>query len=246
MIACVSPADYNLEETLSTLRYADRAKKIKNKPIVNQDPQQAEIRRLQGLVHQMQLKLLEVNADGIADDGSLIGKFTPSAETVAKSIASTQIHVCDNDCKKIIASKEQELKDMSNQLRVVMQSLADSSYKTMLSDTFIMELIEKVNSFRDMVVKECPAEFATEGTAIFDQITAKAKEIDDMVVEYQKSVAQTDYVDNSRLMMNETGDAYVEKKQREYTVIQLEMMEKIHVLDREMKIKQHLLELLIK
>ncbi|XP_060526119.1 chromosome-associated kinesin KIF4-like [Cylas formicarius] len=31
MIACVSPADYNLEETLSTLRYADRARKIKNK-----------------------------------------------------------------------------------------------------------------------------------------------------------------------------------------------------------------------
>ncbi|XP_070168563.1 chromosome-associated kinesin KIF4-like [Polyergus mexicanus] len=37
MIACVSPADYNLDETLSTLRYADRARKIKNKPIVNQD-----------------------------------------------------------------------------------------------------------------------------------------------------------------------------------------------------------------
>ena len=35
MIACVSPADSNVEETISTLRYADRARKIKNKPIVN-------------------------------------------------------------------------------------------------------------------------------------------------------------------------------------------------------------------
>jgi predicted nucleic acid-binding Zn-ribbon protein len=35
MIACVSPADTNHEETLSTLRYAERAKKIKNKPIIN-------------------------------------------------------------------------------------------------------------------------------------------------------------------------------------------------------------------
>ncbi len=35
MIACVSPSDTNHEETLSTLRYAERAKKIKNKPIVN-------------------------------------------------------------------------------------------------------------------------------------------------------------------------------------------------------------------
>ncbi|KAH0626149.1 hypothetical protein JD844_000942 [Phrynosoma platyrhinos] len=46
MIACVSPADSNLEETLNTLRYADRARKIKNKPIVNIDPQAAEINRL--------------------------------------------------------------------------------------------------------------------------------------------------------------------------------------------------------
>jgi kinesin family protein 4/21/27 len=38
MIACVSPADYNLEETLTTLRYSDRARRIKNKPIVSQDP----------------------------------------------------------------------------------------------------------------------------------------------------------------------------------------------------------------
>lgn len=38
MIACVSPAESNYEETLSTLKYADRARKIKNKPIVNRDP----------------------------------------------------------------------------------------------------------------------------------------------------------------------------------------------------------------
>lgn len=46
MIACVSPADSNMEETLNTLRYADRARKIKNKPVVNSDPQAAELARL--------------------------------------------------------------------------------------------------------------------------------------------------------------------------------------------------------
>lgn len=46
MIACVSPADSNLEETINTLRYADRARKIKNKPIVNVDPRAAEMSRL--------------------------------------------------------------------------------------------------------------------------------------------------------------------------------------------------------
>ena len=46
MIACVSPADSNFEETLNTLRYADRARQIKNKPIVNLDPAAAELARL--------------------------------------------------------------------------------------------------------------------------------------------------------------------------------------------------------
>ncbi|XP_017396044.1 chromosome-associated kinesin KIF4B [Cebus imitator] len=63
MIACVSPADSNLEETLNTLRYADRARKIKNKPIVNIDPQTAELNHLKQQVQQLQVLLLEAHGD---------------------------------------------------------------------------------------------------------------------------------------------------------------------------------------
>lgn len=59
MIAAISPADYNLDETLSTLRYASRAKAIKNKPRVNEDPKDAllkqyedEIKRLKAMLEQ--------------------------------------------------------------------------------------------------------------------------------------------------------------------------------------------------
>ena len=48
MIACVSPADINREETLNTLRYADRARRIKNKPVVNRDPMAAQVRNCPG------------------------------------------------------------------------------------------------------------------------------------------------------------------------------------------------------
>ena len=40
MIACISPADANLEESLNTLKYAARARNIRNKPVVNRDIQQ--------------------------------------------------------------------------------------------------------------------------------------------------------------------------------------------------------------
>ncbi|XP_069749139.1 kinesin family member 4 isoform X2 [Narcine bancroftii] len=61
MIACVSPADSNLEETLNTLRYADRARKIKNKPVVNFDPQAAELQRLKQQVQELQVRLLHAH-----------------------------------------------------------------------------------------------------------------------------------------------------------------------------------------
>ena len=46
MIAALSPADINYDETLSTLRYADRAKRIKTKAVVNENPVDKLIREL--------------------------------------------------------------------------------------------------------------------------------------------------------------------------------------------------------
>lgn len=45
MITALSPADYNYDETLSSLRYASRAKMIKNQPKVNEDPKDALLRQ---------------------------------------------------------------------------------------------------------------------------------------------------------------------------------------------------------
>lgn len=46
MICAISPADMNFEESLGTLRYADRAKKIQNKAVVNESATDKLIREL--------------------------------------------------------------------------------------------------------------------------------------------------------------------------------------------------------
>lgn len=46
MICAISPSSDNYEETLSTLRYADQAKKIKNKPVINESETDKIIREL--------------------------------------------------------------------------------------------------------------------------------------------------------------------------------------------------------
>ncbi|KAJ3211409.1 Kinesin-like protein kif3b [Entophlyctis luteolus] len=57
MIATLSPASYNYEETLSTLRYANRAKNIKNKPKINEDPKDAMLREYQDEINKLRQAL---------------------------------------------------------------------------------------------------------------------------------------------------------------------------------------------
>nr|XP_043640176.1 kinesin-like protein KIN-4C [Erigeron canadensis] len=63
MIACVSPADTNAEETLNTLKYANRARNIQNKAIVNRDPVTAQMQRMKSQIEQLQAELLYVKGD---------------------------------------------------------------------------------------------------------------------------------------------------------------------------------------
>ncbi|XP_057322314.1 kinesin-like protein KIF12 isoform X2 [Microplitis mediator] len=56
MIACISPARSNLSETLNTLRYASRAKKIRTKPIIVMDPREALILSLKRENNALQLE----------------------------------------------------------------------------------------------------------------------------------------------------------------------------------------------
>ena len=57
MIAAISPANYNYDETLSTLRYADRAKSIKNKPKINEDPKDALLKQYENEITELRMML---------------------------------------------------------------------------------------------------------------------------------------------------------------------------------------------
>eukprot|EP00756_Hemistasia_phaeocysticola_P025903 Hpha_TRINITY_DN16030_c2_g2::TRINITY_DN16030_c2_g2_i1::g.120827::m.120827/K20196/KIF3B; kinesin family member 3B len=57
MFATVGPADMNTQETISTLRFADRAKRIKNKPVLQMDPKDALIVSLREQIEALQARL---------------------------------------------------------------------------------------------------------------------------------------------------------------------------------------------
>lgn len=61
MVANIGPASYNLDESLTTLRYASNAKKIKNTPKINEDPKDALLRRFQDEIKALQMALQTSN-----------------------------------------------------------------------------------------------------------------------------------------------------------------------------------------
>uniref|UniRef100_A0A8C2ZXS8 Kinesin family member 1C n=1 Tax=Cyclopterus lumpus TaxID=8103 RepID=A0A8C2ZXS8_CYCLU len=71
MIAALSPADINYEETLSTLRYADRAKQIRCNAVINEDPNAKLIRELKGEVERLRNLLFSQGLQELLDNISL-------------------------------------------------------------------------------------------------------------------------------------------------------------------------------
>lgn len=59
MIACISPSDRDFMETLNTLKYANRARNIKNKLMVNQDKASQQISALRTEIARLQMELME-------------------------------------------------------------------------------------------------------------------------------------------------------------------------------------------
>lgn len=55
MIACISPAESNFEESLNSLKYASKAMNIKNKPIKNIDPHSALISQLRQKIYELEV-----------------------------------------------------------------------------------------------------------------------------------------------------------------------------------------------
>ena len=64
MVAAISPADYNYDESLSTLRYADRAKSIKNKPKINEDPKDALLKQYENEIQELKAMLQALQQSG--------------------------------------------------------------------------------------------------------------------------------------------------------------------------------------
>jgi len=121
MIATIGPADYNYDETLSTLRYANRAKNIKNKPKINEDPKDTMMREMQEEIERLKAEIERKSKGGVAGQGAgprrKGEKITKvQTEKVTKVVKKEKEVIVDGidaeEMKKIQAEMDEEKKKL--------------------------------------------------------------------------------------------------------------------------------------
>jgi len=106
MVANMGPADYNYDETISTLRYANRAKNIKNKPKINEDPKDAMLREFQEEIQRLKSMLEGQAIDGSGGGGG--GEFVGGNEEIneeggapmVKQMSNKQLEQVNSELEK--------------------------------------------------------------------------------------------------------------------------------------------------
>jgi len=130
MCANAGPADYNYDETLSTLRYANRAKNIKNKPKINEDSKDALLREYQDEILRLQTQLK-----------SLSSEISPSSSREEMKVT------------------DEEYKDFSNQQSEIKQNVNNDSGKTYEEHQKLQQKLKEESAKRTKMEEERKALF---------------------------------------------------------------------------------------
>ena len=136
MCANCGPADYNYDETLSTLRYANRAKNIKNKPKINEDPKDAMLREYQDEIKRLK-EQLEANQRGVMIDenGKEVMVHNARKEIVERIverevIREVRMGVDDGEVREIERRTQEEKQMLMKQAQDDMKQLIDQQSRT--------------------------------------------------------------------------------------------------------------------
>ncbi|KAJ8763243.1 hypothetical protein K2173_026144 [Erythroxylum novogranatense] len=153
MIACISPADINAEETLNTLKYANRARNIKNKPVVNRDPMSSEMLKMRQQLQYLQAELCaRGGGGGCSPDEVQVLKERIAWLEAANEDLCRELHECRSRCTTV-EQRETDAQDGSP-CSVKSDGLKRSLHSIESSDYQMVETIADSREIDEEVAKE--------------------------------------------------------------------------------------------
>lgn len=180
MIANIGPADFNYDETLSTLRYANRAKNIKNKPKINEDPKDAMLRQFQEEIERLKKQLADAaGAGGNVDNGQDLDGGVRKIERVEKFFNEEKLKELRNKYeqeqqKKMDTFKKEreeiEQKKQQNEIqkKKLLAELNEKEEKEKASIVQQQKLVDQIIKMEQKVIR---------GSAIIEAAVKKEKEL---------------------------------------------------------------------
>lgn len=165
MCTCIGPVDYNYDETMSTLRYAHRAKSIKNKPRINEDPKDAMIREFQDEITRLKMQLEKRGGPGSPPrappmEGEEVVVETEVVEVekiVEKEVLVEKVvnsGMTDEDVRRLQMQVEQERAEVEEQLNLERQAIEAQKDMAEQEKQQLLEALEEKRRQREQEAQQ--------------------------------------------------------------------------------------------
>ncbi|XP_017022728.1 chromosome-associated kinesin KIF4 [Drosophila kikkawai] len=244
MIACVSPADYNVAETVSTLRYADRALQIKNKPVVNQDPHAAEVNMLKDIIQKLRVQLLgggKMSSSITSAVGAAGLEPIPPSEPLDRSEnqrLQEQVRSLQERNRKLQQELHQSLVDLTE--KEMRAHIAEQAHDALRAH--VLQLKEKLE--QQQQEQQARSGNGGDGDERLREISQLVEMVDDQLQRTQEELESHDQETRHQLS-NGHDHSYeahemLHLQSEEYTDKQLNLASELRNINRQLDLKQEL------
>ncbi|KAL4473629.1 hypothetical protein ABPG74_022493 [Tetrahymena malaccensis] len=260
MIAAISPADYNYEETLSTLRYASRAKNIKNQPKVNQDPKDALLKEYADEIKKLKEMLLKQQA-GEQVNFNAIGNGNGQKQQPQLAIQHSSSQVMNqSEVKKLKekndalnAERQQIEEEMKNKEKLIQQQLQEKlmieqklkevEQKFIVGGTADQDKKKKISQMRNKLKKQMQ-----EHEKIQEEMKQKEEEFENLEIKYSSLQEELDATKKKVKKLSQKykqAQSEIKDLEKEHEIQKEDLLDTIRYQQREVKILMSICQMLL-
>ncbi|XP_064601119.1 kinesin-like protein KIF27 [Liolophura sinensis] len=201
MICCISPDSASFEETLNSLKYSNRAKNIKNKPIVNRDEQYIRVEAMQTELLALRERLARQNTNESTSEGYNMEKAQEDANLISSlkdkvaRLESEGAHyrmIAEEAYKQFIVLQEKDQLSRSQEMRVkewldLMEEIRNKVTSSLNKEEWENKKIQGL----ERELSECKA-FLKNDEAIFAEKYSEITKLKEEIAELVRTVEEKD------------------------------------------------------
>jgi kinesin family protein 3/17 len=254
MCANAGPAEYNYDETISTLRYANRAKNIKNKPIINEDPKDALLREYQDEIAKLKSQLTGLGG-GSSKDALSLSAEPNGTNTTRHDFPREYVSSMDLESERKQSAEEKKVlehklieesksrEEIDNQRLQLQQKLRDMEAQLMIggeiADKAAKQEAELRKAQQELIAKQ-------EAEMALARQMAEKEEANFQLNEQYSSLQEACQSITKKLKKlwkkYQYAKTEIEDLNKEFQLERTDLLETIRVLNKQMKLKDLIID----